>query len=155
MVWMRCGRRVTAGIAELAARPVYGLSDTELADTAAVVHAVGSRCAAIVAGLVREAQGRDLPHQQGATSAVAWLRDLLRITPAEARVLVSLGEVLDTRPGLADAVADGGVNPSQAAAIGRVLADVPVEEPGLVDKVENDPDRPRRPVRADHPAPPR
>jgi hypothetical protein len=128
--------QLTAGIAELAARPVYGLSDAELAETAAVVHAIGSRCAAVVAGLVREAHSRDLPHQQGATSAVAWLRDLLRISPADARVLVSLGEVLDTRSVLADAVADGAVNTSQAVAIGRVIADVPDSEPGLVDKVE-------------------
>jgi Domain of unknown function (DUF222)/HNH endonuclease len=128
--------QLTAGIAELAARPVYGLSDTELTDTAVTVSAIGSRCAAIVASLVREAQGRDLPHQQGATSAVGWLRDLLRISPADARVLVSLGEVLDTRPGLADAVVDGAVNTGQAAAIGRVLTDVPDSEPGLVDKVE-------------------
>jgi Domain of unknown function (DUF222)/HNH endonuclease len=129
-------RQLTAGIAELAARPVYGLSDTELTDTAAVVQAVGSRCAAIVASLAREAQGRDLPHQHGATSTVAWLRDLLRISPADARVLVSLGEVLEQRPVLADAVVDGGVNTGQAAAIGRVLTDVPDSEPGLVDKVE-------------------
>ncbi len=69
-------------------------------------------------------------------STVAWLRDLLRISPAEARLLVTLGEVLDARPVLADAVADGAVNPGQAIAIGRVLADVPDEQPGLVDKVE-------------------
>jgi Domain of unknown function (DUF222)/HNH endonuclease len=128
--------QLRAGIAGLAARPVYSLSDTELADTVAAVHAAGSRCAAIVAGLVREAQGRDLPHQHGAASAVAWLRDLLRIAPADARTLVSLGEVLEQRPGLADAVVDGAVNTAQAAAIGRVLADVPHSEPGLVDKVE-------------------
>ena len=129
-------RQVTAQVADLAARPVYGLSDVELAETAAVVHAISSRCAVVVASLVREAHGRDLPHHHGSSSAVAWLRDLLRITPAEARTLVSLGEVLDQRPVLADAVADGAVNTSQAVAIGRVLADVPVEEPGLVDKVE-------------------
>src|SRR6201999_1260466 len=35
-----------------------------------------------------------------------------------------------------DAVTDGAVNAGQAVAIGRVLADVPDEQPGLVDKVE-------------------
>jgi hypothetical protein len=67
---------------------------------------------------------------------VAWLRDLLRITPAEARLLVTLGEVFDARPVLADAVTDGAVNTAQAVAVGRVLSDVPADEPGLVDKVE-------------------
>jgi hypothetical protein len=128
--------RAAAEIAGLASRPVYGLSDTELCETAAVVHAISSRCAAILATLVREARGRDLPRQQAASSTVAWLRDLLRISPADARLLVSLGEVLDQRPILADAVTDGAVNTAQAIAIGRVLADVPDHEPGLVDKVE-------------------
>ena len=84
----------------------------------------------------REAQGRDVPRQHGAASTVAWLRDLLRITPADARTLVTFGEVLDARPALADAVADGAVNTGQATAIGRILADVPATESGLVDKVE-------------------
>ena len=129
-------QRVAAQVADLAARPVYGLSDIELAETAMVVHAISSRCSAVLGGLVREAQGRELPHQHGSSSTVAWLRDLLRITPAEARTLVSLGAVLDTRPALADAVTDGAINTSQAAAIGRVLTDVPDTEPGLVDKIE-------------------
>ena len=128
--------RAGADIAGLASRAVYGLSDTELCETAALVHAINSRCVAILAALAREAHGRDLPRRQGAASTVAWLRDLLRISPAEARLLVSLGEVLDARPMLADAVGDGAVNPGQAIAIGRVLADVPDEQPGLVDKVE-------------------
>jgi hypothetical protein len=128
--------RAVADIAGLVSRPVYGLSDTELADTAAAVHAINSRCAAILATLVREAHGRDLPHRHGATSTVAWLRDLLRISPAEAGHLVNLGDLLDDRPVLADAVTDGGVNTAQAVAIGRVLADVPDHEPALVDKVE-------------------
>ena len=128
--------RAAADIAGFAAPPVYGLTDAELADTAAAVHAINSRCAAILATLAREAHGRDLPHRHGATSTVAWLHDLLRISPAEARHLVNLGDLLDDRPVLADAVTDGGVNTAQAVAIGRVLADVPDHEPALVDKVE-------------------
>jgi len=128
--------RAAAEVAALASRPVYGVSDAELADLAAAFHAIGSRCAAVVATVAHEASGRDLPRRQGATSAVAWLRDLLRITAAEARVLVSLGETLDARPMLADAVADGAANAGQILAIGRVLANVPDGEQALVDKVE-------------------
>jgi Domain of unknown function (DUF222) len=128
--------RAAAHLAGFQARPVYGLSDAELAETAAAVHVIGSRCSAIIAGLAREAQGRDLPRRHGASSMVAWLRDLLRISPVEARLIVGLGEVLDTRPVLADTVADATVNATQAVAISRVLADVPDHEPGLVDKVE-------------------
>jgi hypothetical protein len=128
--------RAGAEIAGFTARAVYGLSDVELAEDAAGLYRVVSAATAAIAALVGEAHARDLPRRQAATSTVAWLRDLLRISPTEARTLVALGAVLDQRPALADAVADGGVNSGQAVVIGRVLADVPAEEPGLVDKVE-------------------
>jgi hypothetical protein len=129
-------RRAADDVATFATRPVYGLSDVSLCDALVAVHDVVSRATAALGLLVREAHGRDLPRRQDATSAVAWLRDLLRITPAEARMLVALGETLNGRPTLADAVVTGAVNTGQASAIGRVLADVPAEEPALVDKVE-------------------
>ena len=72
-------RRLTADVTALATRPVYGLSDTELAETASVVHAITSRCVAMLAGLVHEAQGRDVPRQQGAASTVAWFRTVASI----------------------------------------------------------------------------
>jgi hypothetical protein len=74
--------RAGAEIAGFASRPVYGLSDGGLAQDAAGLYRLVSAATAAIAALVREAQGRDLPHRQGATSTVAWLRDLLRITPA-------------------------------------------------------------------------
>ncbi len=129
-------RRATDEVAAFAARPVYGLSDQSLCDAAVAAHELVSRATAVLGLLVREAHGRDLPHRQDATSTVAWLRDLLRITPAEARQLVTLGETLDGRPVLADAVLTGAVTTGHATAIGRVLTDVPAGEPGLVDKVE-------------------
>ena len=128
--------RAAAEVAAFASRAVYGLTDAQLAEDAAGLHRLVSTASAAIGALVREAHGRDLPHRQAATSTVAWLRDLLRISPAEARTLVALGEVLDQRPVLADAVTAGAVNTAQAVAIGRVLADVPDHDPALVDKVE-------------------
>ncbi len=129
-------RRAADEVAAFAAHPAYGLSDVSLREAVVAAHDVASRATAALGLLVREAHSRDLPRRQDATSAVAWLRDLLRITPAEARFLVALGETLDGRRTLADAVVAGVVNTGQASAIGRVLADVPTEEPALVDKVE-------------------
>lgn len=82
-----CGelRRAADEVAAFASRPLYGLSDQSLCDAAVAAHGVVSRATAVLGLLVREARGRDLPHRQNATSAVAWLRDLLRVTPAEAR----------------------------------------------------------------------
>jgi len=129
-------RRAADEVAAFATLPTYGLSDASLCDAMVAAHDVVSKATAALGLLVREAHGRDLPRRRDATSAVGWLRDLLRITPAEARLLVALGETLGGRPTLADAVVAGAVNTGQASAIGRVLADVPAEEPVLVDKVE-------------------
>ena len=107
--------RAAAEIAGFASRPVYGLSDTQLCEARGRPASAGvRRPPRRSSARGREAHGRDLPRRQGAASTVAWLRDLLRITPAEARLLVTLGEVLDGRPTLADAVARGAVNPGQA-----------------------------------------
>jgi Domain of unknown function (DUF222)/HNH endonuclease len=129
-------RRAADEVAAFAGVPLYGLSDESLCDAAVAAHGVVSRATAVLGLIVRQACSRDLPHRQDATSAVAWLRDLLRITPAEARLLVALGETLDGHPTLAGAVAAGAVSAGQALAIGHVLGDVPPEEPALVDKVE-------------------
>ncbi|HEY7175409.1 MAG TPA: DUF222 domain-containing protein, partial [Micromonosporaceae bacterium] len=71
-----------------------------------------------------------------AGSTVGWLRDVLRISPAEAKQLLSLGMLLDARPVLGDAVATGAVNAAQAVAIGRVLEAAPADDPIVMDKVE-------------------
>jgi hypothetical protein len=133
-----------ASIAAFAARPAYAMSNDEIPSSLGRLQRIATVAAATMAVMAQEAAGRDLPRGDGAVSAVAWLRDLLRITAADASQMVALGRVMDRRPVLSDAVAAGAVNPSQALAIGRVLADVPVDvpvdvpdtEPGLVDKVE-------------------
>src|SRR5215813_6758764 len=125
-----------AVVAALAARPGYALSDDEL--TAELVDSYGlmSQVAALVAARAHEAAGRDLPRRRDCTSAVTWLRSVLRVAGSEARRLVTLGELLDRRTVLAAAVANGAVNVGQAAVIGRVLADVPGKDPDVVDEVE-------------------
>src|SRR6187551_3307941 len=141
-----------ASVAAFAARPACALSSDDIRSSLGRLHRIATVVAATMAVMAQEAAGRDLPRGDGAASAVAWLRDLLRITVADASRLVALGQVMDRRPVLSDAVAAGAVNPSQALAIGRVLADVPADvaadvpadvaadvpdtEPGLVDKVE-------------------
>jgi hypothetical protein len=61
----------TSAVAALAARPVYALTDVALCDAVVAVHGVVSMANAVLGLLVREAQGRDLPHADGAASAVA------------------------------------------------------------------------------------
>ncbi len=47
---------------------------------------------------------RDLPHDDGAASTVAWLRDILRIPTTDASRMITLGQLIDQRPTIAAAV---------------------------------------------------
>ena len=125
-----------SAVTAFTARPAYALSDAEVRSSLDRLQKVATVAAGAMAVIVHEAAGRDLPHTDGATSTVAWLRDLLRITAADANRMVTLGQIIDHRPGIATAVESGRVNPAQALAIGHVLGDVPREDPIVVDKVE-------------------
>ncbi|HEY7174771.1 MAG TPA: DUF222 domain-containing protein, partial [Micromonosporaceae bacterium] len=122
--------------AEWAARPCWAWSDADLVAAIHGTHAIVTTLTAALASLAREADGRDLPHRDGAASTVSWLRDVLRVAPAEAKQLLSLGTLIDARPGLGDAVTAGVVNAGQALAIGRVVDAAPADDPIVRDKVE-------------------
>ena len=128
--------RAAMEVRSFVATPAHGRPDAELLESAVALHRIAAVATAGLSALVFEAQGRDLPRQDGAASTVSWLRDLLRVTAAEARTLIALAETLDARVALADALASGAVNVGQAVATGQVLRDVPAEDPALVDKVE-------------------
>jgi hypothetical protein len=53
---------------------------------------------ALLARVVHEVSGRDVPRRLGYGSAVMWLRDSQRITPADAARLLALGARLAVRP---------------------------------------------------------
>lgn len=129
-------KRAAAEVASFASAPIYGLSDATLRESAVALQQIVSQATAALSALIRESDGHDLPRRDGAPSTVSWLRELLRVTATEARTLVAIGEILDTRTTLAETVAAGAINVGQALAIGHVLRDVPVEEPALADKVE-------------------
>jgi hypothetical protein len=125
-----------AAVDHVAARSAYALADDELRNTLAGLQDIATRVTAVMAALAREASGRDLPSRDGAASTVSWLRDLLRINPSDAGRIVALGAVITARPALAAAIGSGAANPAQALTIGRVLDDVPSDDPATVDKVE-------------------
>jgi hypothetical protein len=125
-----------SAIAAFAARPVYAHSNDELRSSLDRLQKFATLAMGAASALVREASARDLPREDGAASAVAWLRDVLRVTAAEASRMIALGQLIDRRPVIAAAVGSGAVNPAQALAIGHVLDDVPPDDAVLVDKVE-------------------
>ncbi|HEY7174433.1 MAG TPA: hypothetical protein VH442_05910, partial [Micromonosporaceae bacterium] len=123
--------RATELVGEFAGRPAYGLPDEALRVGLVGLHRLASLATAAAASLANEARGRELPRRDEAASTVTWLRDLLRIAPPEARQLMALGDLIESRPGIAAAIGAGALNSSQALAIGHALAAVPDDEPAL------------------------
>jgi len=86
------------------------------------------RLTAVRAALVRELEVLDVPRRHGATSMMAWLRARYRISPGAAKRLACLaGSTGDRTPAVTAGLAAGTLNADQAAAIAKVLAEVPAE----------------------------
>jgi Domain of unknown function (DUF222)/HNH endonuclease len=128
---------LAASVETVAARSPWALSDDELTSRIRRVHELTSRLTAVSATLVREADGRAVADRTGSPSTTVWVRQLLHVSAPEARTLLTFGKLIENRPRLADAVSCGSVNNSQALAIGKVLEDVPDDDPTTVDKVES------------------
>src|SRR5215475_8303030 len=73
-----------AAFAVVVGRPMYARSDDELVATLVDTYAFVSQGIAFIGAMTHDAAGRDLPGQVGSNGIVAWLRDKLRCTPAEA-----------------------------------------------------------------------
>ena len=124
--------------AECAAVPGWVLSDREVVGCLVQAWAGVQQLTAVVAHLIAQAQVRDLPRAQAATSTVVWLRQQLRVSPATAVRLVKLAEALDARPVLDTAVCAGTVSAEQATVIAATVAELPSEVGGeVVDKAES------------------
>jgi hypothetical protein len=90
------------------------------------MHAHVQRAVAVQAALVRELEVLDVPRRHGATSTQAWLRARFRISPGAAKRLETLAQTTgDRTPAVTEALEAGTVNADQAAAIAKVLANVP------------------------------
>src|SRR5215475_2379100 len=94
--------RASEALSEYVSRPAYRLSDEELTAGIVDLSALVSRAMAARAQFVREAQGRDLRRSAGAASTTSWLKELLLVSGSDGRRVVSLGELLDSRPVLGE-----------------------------------------------------
>ncbi|NUR69408.1 MAG: hypothetical protein HOU81_01165, partial [Hamadaea sp.] len=73
-----------ADVAELAAGPLWTLSDAEITDEVRRVDALMRRLSARMLGLVGEADHREMAYNAGATTTAAWLTFLLAIRHKDA-----------------------------------------------------------------------
>jgi hypothetical protein len=88
-----------AAVAAFGARSAYGMSDDEVRSSLRRLQGIATLVAGAAAAIVQEASGRGLPHEDGAASAVAWLRDLLRVSPVEANRMILLAAWPPARAG--------------------------------------------------------
>jgi hypothetical protein len=114
-------------VALCAAAPAWAVSDRDLVACLGEAWAGVQQLTATMAHLVRQAQSRGVPRAHGASSAVVWLRDQFRISPAEGKRLVKLAEALDERPPLDDAVSAGLMSGEQATMIAAIMRQLPKE----------------------------
>ncbi len=120
----------------LSERRPYGLTDAQLTTALDATQTFIGRLLAVQATLAREADTRGIVRAAGSTNASTWLRDRLHISIAEAHKITAFGALLDTRPDIAAAVAEGTATAEQALAIGRTLAELPTEcDPAVADAV--------------------
>jgi hypothetical protein len=110
--------------------PLWSCSDDELLSSLELSWRCAQQLSALSAHLIRAAETRGIPAQEGASSTAVWLRQRLRAGISEAQRLVQLAAVLDRSPALDAAVLDGSVSAEQATTIATAVADLP-DEVGL------------------------
>jgi hypothetical protein len=126
--------QLTAGVVALLDRGVWPLSDVEVVDGLAAVSCAIERLGVVQAALVREVDARALHVADGSTSVAIWLRDRLRVSVRAGRQLARLARMLDERPAIRDALADGMATVEQGLVIGDTLERLPA---GLGDEIRD------------------
>ncbi len=112
------------------AASAWSLSDDDLIDLLVAQAEIEAKAAAVGLQLAREADARNLGVRQGATSTAGWLRDRLRLRPAEAKRRVLLGAALDGElAATGSALRSGAISLDAAAVIRRAVTDLPIESP--------------------------
>ncbi|MEV0271577.1 DUF222 domain-containing protein [Hamadaea sp. NPDC050747] len=117
--------QVEADVAELLAGPLWTLSDAEITDEVRRTFGLIQRLSGRLAALIATADGREVPHNAGATGTVNWLTFLLAIRDRDARAWASLASMLPSIPLVESALSDGRVNVEQARVIAKTVHDLP------------------------------
>ena len=101
---------------------MWALSKQELRDALVHVWSQEQKLAAQRLALIREIDAQGVARADGATSTTAWLNEVLRVNPGQARIMQTTAAALDDPCTVTGAVlARGGLNEAQAVVIGRCV----------------------------------
>jgi hypothetical protein len=114
-------------LGECAGLPLWSLQDKDIDNLVPQAYSLlGRVMGSLVLPLVREADRRDLATAFDAGNTAGWVRDVLRVTPAEARRMVGLAKVVDgDLAATGQALADGRISAEHAQVIARSVAELP------------------------------
>ncbi|MEV6966146.1 DUF222 domain-containing protein [Hamadaea sp. NPDC051192] len=117
--------QVEADVAELAAGPLWTLSDAEITDEVRRVHAAIQQLSGRFLTLIGAADSREIPYNAGATGTANWLTYLLSMRHREAVEWTKLAKLLPQTPVVEEALAAGRVTVDQARVIAKTVHDLP------------------------------
>jgi hypothetical protein len=105
----------------------WALGPAELAECLQEAYAAQARLAELTLALVAQAEACDLAAHDGEVNLVAWLRDRVRLGPAEGRRQVALAHSLAGHDVLREALGSGSFPVASASVITKALGALPAE----------------------------
>lgn len=108
-------------VVSLSSARLYAFSDAQLQSAMESVRAAIGCLSGVAAALTHEAAARQLPQTLGYASTGSWLRHAHRLSHSEAATAIKLGNVVEGRPRLGQAVSAGLVSGEQAIVIGEAV----------------------------------
>ncbi len=118
----------SASLASVSEVPVWSLDDAGFVEAVGAVHRLIGQGQELLLRLIGVADAAGVPARAGASSSLAWVRDLLTVTPQAAKQLTSTAWAI--RGGMTAtgaALAAGAVGLEQAAAICRAVTQLPAD----------------------------
>ncbi|MCP2321642.1 hypothetical protein HDA40_000149 [Hamadaea flava] len=117
--------QVEADVAELAAGPLWALSDAEITDEVRRVHVAIQALSGRFLALIGTADSREIPHNAGATGTANWLTYLLAMRHKDAVGWTKLAKLLPETPVVEEALVAGRVTVDQARVIAKTVHALP------------------------------
>jgi hypothetical protein len=116
---------IDAALTELADAPLWSMSAAEVARLVMAVERIGRRLDSAKVTLLAQADGSGVAAQTGASSTVAWLRDVADVPVRVGRARLDLHRKLASRPRAATAFSTGDIGLDAATAVCAAVEALP------------------------------